>query len=114
MTKDQFGKLLPLKVPAVIAMCPICSDVLFIEGIDEWVEDGDQMRLDPEWQDVNVNCATEPDIDSEELEDWMSGHWSMPYVDWMPVSKRVTKWLSEELEKPDCLKQLLKLAGVSA
>lgn len=113
MTRDEFDKLLPLKVPGVIAKCPICGDVLFIDGVDEWVDEGGQMRLDPEWQDVSVNCATEPDIDSEDWEDWMSGHWSMPYVDWMPISKRVTEWLSEELIHPTLhLKMLMQLGGI--
>ena len=114
MTRDEFDKLLPLKVPAVIAECPICSDVLFIDGVDEWYDEGGQMRLDPE-MGVSLDCATEPDIDDPEWHDWHNGHWSMPYVDWLPVQQRVTRWLAAELVKPDCLRYLgVKSVAIAA
>lgn len=105
MTRDEFENLLPLKVPAVIAVCPICGDCVYIDGVDEWYDEGDQMRLDAE-MGVSLDCGTEPDIESNEWDDWHRGHWSMPYVDWLPVQQKVARWLAAELVKPDMLQYL--------
>ena len=72
--------------------CPICDAALDME-IDEWEQNDDGT-----WQasecGVHCNCTTEPDIDSDEWKDWHRGHWSMPYVDWLPVDAKVYRWLS--------------------
>ena len=96
MTRDQFETLLPLKVPAVIAVCPICGDCIYIDGVDEWYEEGNQMRIDPD-MGVSLDCGSAPDIDDEDFDDFMRGHWSTPYIDWLPVQQKVTLWLAAEL-----------------
>ena len=107
MTKDEFDRLLPLKVPHVIAACPICGDVLYIDECSEWIEDvNEQMRIDLECSSIHIDCVTAPDPDSEEWEEWFQGHWSMPYADWLPVEQRVKEWLAEELRNPDILRWL--------
>jgi len=108
MTRDQFETLLPLKVPAVIATCPICGDCIYIDGVDEWYEEGNQMRLDPE-MGVSLDCGSAPDIDEGDEDEWhdfMRGHWSTPYIDWLPVQQKVTLWLAAELVEPEMLRYL--------
>lgn len=107
MTKDEFDRLLPLKVQHVVACCPICWDVLFIDECSIWTEDeSGQMRIHLEESSISVDCVTAPDIGSEEWDEWFRGHWSMPYADWLPVEQKVKAWLARELENPDMLKYL--------
>ncbi len=78
--------LLPLLAPEP---CPICGAKVYITGVDEWESvNGRIVHFEHE-------CETEPDIDSDEWRDWFAGHWSMPYVDWLPWETRVQRWLDE-------------------
>jgi len=79
-----------LEMPKEVAVCPICKGKLYAQ-FDGWVEN------DGEWQasSTSLDCENEPDIDSDEWWDWHRGHYSMPYVDWLPVEIKVTKWINE-------------------
>lgn len=81
----------PINVPDEIAVCPICGAAIWVE-VTEW-----EHQPDGTWAvsdcGVYTNCASEPDINSDEWKDWHNGHYAMPYVDWLPVDLRITKWL---------------------
>jgi hypothetical protein len=79
----------PIPVPPEVAVCPICNAPIVVEEISEWEpEDGI-----PTPSGFSIECTTEPDIDGEEWWAWHHGHWSMPYVDWMPLEGPVHDWL---------------------
>lgn len=78
-------------IPKNVAVCPICGKKLWIEEIGEASQESD--RWIP--QQVSVACEDEPDIDSEEWRDWHNWHYAMPYVDWLPISQDVLKWLQQ-------------------
>lgn len=85
-TLDMSTSYRPIEVPRKIATCPICDASISVEEVQEWeCETGKPVG-------ISVNCDTEPDIDSDEWPDWFHHHWSMPYVDWLPVENRVLKW----------------------
>lgn len=85
---------LPALLPKRFA-CPICGAGIVLESIDgaeeiapdKWVPDSFQ-----------YDCITAPDIDADEWEDYMASHWSMPYVDWLPVEERFRSWLAMNME----------------
>lgn len=98
MTKDTLDKMMPIKVPRKVAECPICGADVQIEEVMEWHEEqGGHMRVDLD-STVHFNCVTEPDIETDEWEDWHRGHWSMPYVDWLPLERPILYWLDRQLE----------------
>ncbi len=74
--------------------CPICGAPVVVDDIDEWEENDDGT-----WQvsenGIQINCSTEPDIDSDDWDDWERKHWSMPYVEWLPLSMKVAKYVQE-------------------
>jgi hypothetical protein len=78
-------------IPLDVAKCPICGAQIVLE-IDAWeqLDDGTWAAAE---DGTHVSCTMEPDIDDDGWEDWFNGHYSMPYVDWMPVDTRVYKWL---------------------
>jgi hypothetical protein len=76
---------LPLLVPKP---CPICGAKVFITCITEWESDTGTIV------GYEYECETEPDIDSDDWESWFDGHYSMPYVDWLPWQVSVDKWLA--------------------
>lgn len=88
--KDASEVVLPLGK----FVCPICGAAVVIDDIDEW-----EQNDDGSWQvsetGVHVTCETEPDFDDDSWEDWHSGHWSMPYVDWMPMQEKIYRWLAK-------------------
>ncbi len=79
----------PIPVPREIAICPICDAEIVVEEISEW-ECGSGKPVS-----ISIDCVTEPDIDSDEWPDWHNEHWSMPYVDWLPVENVVVRWIQE-------------------
>ena len=83
-----------IKIPASVAVCPICGAEVFIEDIDEYDTD-DQGLWRATDAGVKIDCVTVPDIGSDEWEDWFASHWLMPYVDWLPVSVKVSRWMGE-------------------
>lgn len=81
-----------IEVPSSVAVCPICGLEVVIDDVDEYEQDDDGLWRVSE-SGLSVNCVTEPDIDSFEWNDWLNGHWSMPYVDWLPITVKVWQWL---------------------
>ena len=79
-----------IEVPKEIAVCPICGGKLTV-GCDGWIE------LDDGWaaDSLSIDCETEPDIDGNDWDDWFRGHYSMPYIDWLPVEYHILRWLNE-------------------
>lgn len=80
----------PEQIPEAVGKCPICGAPIVIEGIDAC-----ELRDDGRWQpsEVSITCSTEPDVDAAEWREWLDGHFSMPYVDWLPLTIRVLSWL---------------------
>lgn len=78
----------PLPVPRNVAVCPMCGGNLEIQ-ITGWYDDGRASS-----DGFELDCVTEPDIGSPEWEEWFSGHYSMPYVDWLPLSVKMLKWFN--------------------
>lgn len=80
----------PMKLPAEVAVCPICKAALFAVEIT-----GCSLGDDGSWfpDAIGLDCETEPDIESQDHEDWYSQHYAMPYVDWIPVHTAVEKWM---------------------
>lgn len=78
-------------IPGWKFQCPICGDLLTCE-IDEW-----EQADDGSWQvgetGLHLSCASEPDIDDDSFDDWLDGHFSMPYVDWLPLTEKVRRWM---------------------
>lgn len=88
-TIDTAARYTPIEVPPHVAKCPICGALIVIEEVRFWAsKSGKQLS-------ISVECTTEPDIDSDEWPDWHRGHWSMPYVDWLPVQNFVLKWFQQ-------------------
>jgi hypothetical protein len=83
--KTSLRGRLPLAMPRP---CPICGAKVYLTDIDEWGAD------DGEIIGAHFDCETEPDIDSDEWEDWHNGHYHMPYVDWLPWEVKVMEWLN--------------------
>lgn len=77
---------LPLTLPAP---CPICGAKVHLTHVTEWgVDDG---RI----ESIEMECETEPDIESDEWEEWFQRHYHMPYVDWLPYHERAIRWLNK-------------------
>jgi hypothetical protein len=88
-TLDISSRTTPIPVPREVAVCPICEADIEVEEVMEWeCESGEPMS-------IQVQCTTEPDIDGDEWWGWQRGHWSMPYVDWLPVENRVLEWFRQ-------------------
>ena len=83
-------KDLPFVIEEKAFICPICGGKLVVEDIDEWEEEDGRVTE----SGFHINCATEPDIDGDldEFMEWVNWHWSMPYVDWLPLQSRVYEW----------------------
>lgn len=73
--------------------CPICGDKLNVEEVDGWeLDDDGKWKIDS----IKVDCVTFPGFDDhDEFENYMSGHYSMPYVDWMPLEQSILKWVND-------------------
>lgn len=81
-----------IPIPRRVAVCPICSDKIYAE-FNEWQKIGNY------WVPVNIslNCLSEPDFDDPGYDDWLSGHYNMPYVDWLPLTMKVEKILQRNI-----------------
>jgi hypothetical protein len=105
LTADEHGK--PISVPREVATCPICDADIVIDGIDGWeCENGKPVG-------ISLECVTEPDIDGDEWEDWFHGHWSTPYVDWLPVKDRVLCWFQKHFRCASILILVVLLLGAA-
>lgn len=81
-----------ITVPPEVAKCPICGAEVVLE-IDSWQQEDDG-TWSAEESGVHVDCVREPDdIESDEWEDFDRSHWSMPYVNWLPIQGKVYRWL---------------------
>lgn len=76
----------PIDVPPKVAKCPICGAPIVVEEIWEWESESGKPVS------ISIDCTTEPDIDGIDWPEWHAGHWSMPYVDWLPVECKVLAW----------------------
>lgn len=77
---------LPLKLKN--PKCPICGGALFITGVNacEQEDNGDWIA-----SEIDIDCENEPDIDSDEWEDWHRWHYSQPYTDWLPIDRQILR-----------------------
>lgn len=87
---DVAQRGVPIEIPAKVAVCPICGAPIVVEDINEWESESGKPVS------ISTGCTTEPDIDGDEWEDWHAGHYHMPYVDWLPVERRVLTWFQRE------------------
>lgn len=73
--------------------CPICSSNIKITA-NAW-EYCEKTKL---WMatEIEVNCTKEPDLESDEWEEWFNWHYSMPYVDWLPLEIRLLKSIQKK------------------
>ena len=77
-----------IDVPRAVATCPYCDASLFVQA-NGW-------DLEPtRWEvaTAQVDCTAEPDIDTDEWNDWWNAHRHMPYVYQLPVDEKVMRWL---------------------
>lgn len=75
-------------MPRRVAVCPYCHASLEFQATS-WDEGGDgRWRVDS----GDTTCTAEPDIDSDEWNDWWEHHRQMPYVYQLPVDERVREW----------------------
>ncbi len=83
-----------IQIPTDVAVCPICDGKLSTQA-DEWTE-----RTDGTWKAVTAHpeCEHEPEIDSDEWDDWHRGHYSMPYLDWLPLERPLLRWLNRNYD----------------
>lgn len=77
-------------IPASVAVCPKCEAQLVIEEITDWEDETGRVLKDGFY----LNCGSEPEFNSG-WQEWHDWHWSMPYVDRLPVTAVVYKWFDE-------------------
>lgn len=82
-----------ITIPDTVAVCPICGAAVTVE-IDEWEQLDDGSWVAGECG-THTSCITEPDADSSDYENWLSEHFNMPYVDWLPMDSKIKEWLDE-------------------
>lgn len=72
----------------ISAKCPICGSKLLLDA-----GEGCEQDSNGEWiaTEIDLQCTSEPDIESQEWDDWHRWHYSMPYVDWLPLEQRVLR-----------------------
>ena len=73
--------------------CPICNAAIEITEVSEWTRDDDEAY----WKagPVKIDCVTFPGFDDiDAFESFQRSHWSTPYIDWLPLEKRVTDWVN--------------------
>lgn len=88
----QISDASEIKLPASFT-CPICDAALEVEEVDAWEKDDEG-----NWkaETVKVDCVTFPGYDDhDEFENYMRGHYSTPYVDWLPLEVAITRWVNE-------------------
>jgi hypothetical protein len=66
-------------------LCPYCQGDLTYR-CNGWELDENGLWMADSF---DMECSTEPDMESEEWEDWMDNHSDMPYVHQLPVDERV-------------------------
>lgn len=77
--------------PPEVAKCPICGDAVIVGDFDEWESETGRVTE----CGFHIDCKSEPDEDDPAYDDWFYSHWSMPYVDWLPLEVRLYKWFDQ-------------------
>ena len=87
-----------LDIPPEVQTCPYCGGKL-AASFTGWTEAGPSTSSGEPggWiaDEVSLDCETEPEIDSDEWDDWWSSHSEMPYVYMLPACQKVEAWLKE-------------------
>jgi hypothetical protein len=73
-------------------ICPYCSgDLTYVAN--GWEQDeNDFWKADC----FDMECSSEPNVESEEWEDWMRQHSDMPYVNQLPVDEKVKEYINSK------------------
>ena len=79
-----------LDVPATVQICPYCGGELYVQ-FSCWTQD-----YDGTWKadGVELECNTEPGVESDDWADWHARHSQMPYVYWLPATVTVERWVN--------------------
>jgi hypothetical protein len=77
-----------VRVPIAVGRCPVCGGCfdVTVQGYDTYLDGSNSMVVE-----IHAEC------ESEDIEDDDDEHWeglSMPYVDWLPIQERITRWLN--------------------
>lgn len=84
---------LPMPLPEP---CPICGKNVYLYHVDEWeTESGKVVHFEMECESEPPMPDLESEVFNDEWDDWFNGHYSMPYVDWMPYEYRMLDWLNQ-------------------
>lgn len=94
------GDTLP-EIPINLAVCPICDQPLIIEDIDEWHTGTGRVTEGG----FHITCSSQPDFDSDDFDEWIDWHYSMPYVDWLPVQIKVYRWFDKRFRLADEIRE---------
>ncbi|MFQ6333224.1 DUF4031 domain-containing protein [Methylophilus sp. 3sh_L] len=72
----------------IAAECPICGKPLLLNA-----GEGCEQDANGEWiaTEIELLCTSEPEFNSPDWDDWYRWHYSMPYVDWLPLEQRVLR-----------------------
>lgn len=77
------------KINPDVVKCPYCEGSLRV-SVSAWTleEDG--------WvaETVDVECQSEPELGSDEWDDWLEEHSEMPYVYWLPVVSKIERLIN--------------------
>ncbi len=73
-------------------LCPYCEGNLTYKAT-EW-----EKQDDGTWVATSFDseCSSEPDIESDEWEEWMNIHSDMPYVNQLPVDMAVKEYIEKK------------------
>ncbi|MDE2101211.1 MAG: hypothetical protein KGL39_28455 [Patescibacteria group bacterium] len=68
--------------------CPICGAALLLDA-----GQGCEQTADGTWiaTELDLQCTSEPDIDSGEWDEWHRWHYRQPYTDWLPLEQRILR-----------------------
>jgi len=78
------------EIPLDLFQCPICGAQIMFTEINEYETETGKVTD----SGFHVSCTTEPEFDEPGCEEWFDSHFSMPYVDWLPIEAKVYRWLS--------------------
>lgn len=97
-----------IEIPASVALCPYCDGILSA-SFTAWEEDdnGDVKAIE-----MDLDCQTQPPLESGDWEDWTRQHSQMPYVYMLPVHDRVLKWINKRFrfEMPEATQRAVQEA----
>lgn len=87
----------PIAIPPEVAICPYCKTKLTVHITGGVMEDDGTWSVDC----IQIDCESEPDIDSPEWQDWIVEHTDMPYVYMLPVDVKIQRWINERYRFKD-------------